>query len=93
MLSLGFHAKNETIFRLISELDQDGSGLLEFDEFLELMTSKVTGKESKDKLGKLFGLYDSEHKGKFWSKSGYVTIEDLTRVSQELNTGSNKVEL
>mgnify|MGYP000999334940 CR=1 FL=1 len=63
MLSLGFHAKNETIFRLISELDADQSGVLEFDEFVTLMTNKVTGKDSRANVKKVFNLYDSERQG------------------------------
>lgn len=41
MQSLGFEAKNATIYQMISDIDQDGSGSIEFDEFLDMMTAKM----------------------------------------------------
>jgi hypothetical protein len=37
----GFEAKNATIYQMISDIDQDGSGSIEFDEFLDMMTAKM----------------------------------------------------
>jgi Ca2+-binding EF-hand superfamily protein len=44
MVSLGFESKSTTIFQMIADLDADGSGVLEFDEWLHLMTNRVTDK-------------------------------------------------
>ena len=42
MQSLGFDAKNHTVFQMIAELDQEGEGgSLDFDEFLHMMTAKM----------------------------------------------------
>jgi len=41
MQSLGFEAKNATIFQMISDIDKDGSGSIDFDEFLDMMTAKM----------------------------------------------------
>ena len=40
-LAAGFEAKNATIYQMISDIDQDGSGSIEFDEFLDMMTAKM----------------------------------------------------
>lgn len=36
--SLGIEAKAEAVYKMIAELDADGSGSIEFDEFYEMMT-------------------------------------------------------
>jgi hypothetical protein len=43
MQSLGFDAKNHTVFQLIADLDTEGEGAgsLDFDEFLHMMTAKM----------------------------------------------------
>ena len=44
MVSLGFEAKSATIFQMLADLDADGSGQLEFDEWIHLMTNRVNEK-------------------------------------------------
>ena len=34
MTSLGFESKNQTIYQMIADLDADGSGQIDFEEFL-----------------------------------------------------------
>jgi len=34
MTSLGFESKNQTIYQMIADLDSDGSGQIDFEEFL-----------------------------------------------------------
>jgi len=41
MQSLGFEAKNATIYQMIGDIDKDGSGAIDFDEFLDMMTAKM----------------------------------------------------
>lgn len=38
--SLGIEAKAAVVYQMIAELDSDGSGQIEFDEFYEMMTHK-----------------------------------------------------
>ncbi len=47
MTSLGFEAKNQTIYQMISDLDADGSGQIDFEEFLHLMTARVSDKDTR----------------------------------------------
>jgi centrin-1 len=42
MQSLGFEAKNQTIYQMIGDIDKDGSGSIDFDEFLDMMTAKMS---------------------------------------------------
>ena len=36
MQSLGFEAKNQTIYQMIGDIDKDGSGSIDFEEFLDM---------------------------------------------------------
>ena len=38
--SLGIEAKAEAVWHMIAEIDKDGSGQLEFDEFFTMMTTR-----------------------------------------------------
>lgn len=41
MQSLGFETKNPTVFQMIAELDRDGGGPVDFEEFLDAITAKL----------------------------------------------------
>ena len=58
MTSLGFESKNQTIYQMIADLDADGSGQIDFDEFLELMTARVSDKDTRENIRKIFNLFD-----------------------------------
>ncbi len=47
MTSLGFQAKNQLIYQMISDLDTDGSGQIDFLEFLNLMTARISNKDAR----------------------------------------------
>lgn len=42
MRALGFEPKKEEIKKMIMDIDKDGSGQIEFDEFLQMMTAKAS---------------------------------------------------
>ena len=77
MISLGFEAKNGAIFQMISDLDADGNGTIDFDEWLTLMTKKVNDKDSRANIAKVFALYDEE-------RTGYIGIKHLRKVADDL---------
>ena len=41
MRALGFQPKKEEIKKMISDIDKDGSGTIDFNDFLSLMTTKM----------------------------------------------------
>lgn len=86
MVSLGFEAKNQTIYQMISDLDADGSGAIDFKEFLDMMTARMSDKDTREDIEKVFRLFDDE-------KSGSVSIKNLRRVAQELGETMDDAEL
>ena len=47
MKSLGFHCTLQQAKQIISDLDSDGNGLIEFDEWVRIMTSKLGEKMTR----------------------------------------------
>jgi centrin-1 len=47
---LGFKGNKRFIYNILSELDNDFSGGIEFDEFLKISTSKISDKDSKKEV-------------------------------------------
>jgi Ca2+-binding protein (EF-Hand superfamily) len=87
MINLGIENKNHIIHHIISDIDKSGSGSINFDEFLDLMTMKVGGDtESREDIKKIFDLFDDD-------KTGYITIQNLKRVAKDLGEEMSDAEL
>ncbi|CAK0856985.1 unnamed protein product [Prorocentrum cordatum] len=75
--------------REVSDLDksssQSGQGQLDFNEFLEIMTAKMSEKDSKEQIQKAFQL--------FKGPSGKISFEDLKAVAKELGEQMSDEEL
>ena len=41
MRALGFEPKKEEIKKMIADIDKDGSGSIDFNEFLQMMSAKM----------------------------------------------------
>ena len=86
MVSLGFEAKNATLFHVITELDKDGSGAIDFEEFLAMMSSQMSDHDSKDDIHKIFILFDTD-------KTGYINIKNLRKIARDLGETCDDEEL
>merc|ERR1711959_29538 len=42
MRALGFEVKNEELKKMVTDVDNDGNGTIEFAEFLHMMTAKIS---------------------------------------------------
>lgn len=86
MQSLGFEAKNQTIYQMIADIDRDGNGAIDFDEFLDMMTAKMSDKDTREDILKVFNLFDDDQSGK-------VSLRNLKRVAKELGETMSDAEL
>ena len=86
MQSLGFEAKNQTIYQMVSDLDADGSGEIDFEEFLDMMTARMSDKDTREDIDKVFRLFDDD-------KTGYISLKNLRRVAKELGETMTEEEL
>jgi Ca2+-binding EF-hand superfamily protein len=76
MQSLGFETKNPTIYAMIADLDRLGSAI-NFQDFLDAITSKLGDKETREGIGKIFDLFDDD-------QTGSINVNNLRRVAKEL---------
>ena len=86
MQSLGFEAKNQTIFQMISDLDANQSGAIDFEEFLDMMTARMSDKDTREDISKVFRLFDDD-------QTGQITLKNLWRVARELGETMTEEEL
>lgn len=77
MRALGFDPSKEEIRKLISQIDKDGSGMVNFNEFLGMMTTKMGERDSREEIVKAFRLFDDDETGK-------ISFRNLKRVAMEL---------
>jgi centrin-1 len=71
---------------MISDLVEEGRGQIDFNDFLELMTARVSNKDTREDLKKVFNLFDDE-------KSGYISIKSLKKVIKDLGENIDEHEL
>lgn len=45
---------------MIAEVDKDGSGAIDFDEFVHMMTNKFGERSTKEELTKAFQIIDQD---------------------------------
>mmetsp|Transcript_48760 Transcript_48760/g.109502 ORF Transcript_48760/g.109502 Transcript_48760/m.109502 type:complete len:168 (-) Transcript_48760:72-575(-) len=88
--ALGFEPKKEELKKLVSDLDKgnasgQGKVTLDFNEFLEIMTAKMSEKDSKEQIQKAFQL--------FKGPSGRISFDDLKAVAKELGETMSDEEL
>uniref|UniRef100_A0A803L4W6 EF-hand domain-containing protein n=1 Tax=Chenopodium quinoa TaxID=63459 RepID=A0A803L4W6_CHEQI len=77
MRALGFEMTEEQINQMIADVDKDGSGAIDFDEFCHMMTAKMGERDTKEELMKAFRIIDQDNNGK-------ISPEDIQRVAKEL---------
>ena len=61
--ALGFEPPKEEIKNLIGGYDKDGSGRIDFHEFLNIMITKMSEKDAATELEKAFELFDVDQDG------------------------------
>lgn len=77
MRALGFEPKKEEVKKMISEVDREGKGVIEFPDFMELMTGKISERDPREEILKAFRLFDDDTTGK-------ISLKNLKRVAREL---------
>ncbi|EPQ07695.1 Centrin-2 [Myotis brandtii] len=86
MRAMGFEPKKEEIMKMISEIDPEGTGKMNFNDFLTVMTQKMCEKDSKEDILKAFKLFDDD-------ETGTISFDNLKRVSKELGEDITDEEL
>merc|ERR1711927_102890 len=83
MRALGFEVKNEELIKMVSDIDTDGNGTVEFKEFMGMMTGKMGEKDSREDIVKVFKMFDDDSTNK-------ISFRNLARVAEELQDMINQ---
>ncbi|EFA10024.1 troponin C [Tribolium castaneum] len=86
---LGVHTTEKMLAEIIAEVDEDGSGELEFEEFITLASRFMAEEDAEAmqaELKEAFRLYDKEG-------NGYITTSTLKEILKELDNNLSNEEL
>lgn len=82
---LGLKGRSEIVFEMINGL-REVNRPIKFDEFLEIVCSKVGDTKSRDGITRVFQIWDKQG-------NGYADFESFKRVARELGETMNDDEL
>ncbi|NWX88955.1 CETN2 protein, partial [Nothoprocta ornata] len=84
LTALGCDLRREEMKKIISEVDEDGSGMINFESFLKVMTQKMAEQCSKEEILRAFKLFDRDGTGKIsFEKLKLVAVETGEDITDE----------
>ena len=86
MRALGFEPKKEEVNRLIKEVDRDNKGVINFDDFNDIMSQKVAERDPVEEMKKAFMLLCEDNQER-------ITLKSLKKTADELGETMTKEEL
>merc|ERR1712205_171072 len=84
--ALGFSPTQEEVDTMVKDIDADGNATIEFNEFVDMMSGKMGGKDPVEELKKAFAMFDTEGKDK-------ISFKDMQRVATEIGEAMKEGEL
>merc|ERR1711936_571937 len=84
--AMGQNPTEDELLNLVLEVDIDGNGTIEFDEFLSMMKKKASEVDEEADLREAFKIFDRD-------KDGYISMKELKKVASTLGTMLTKEEL
>lgn len=77
MRSLGQNPTDAELQDMINEVDVDGDGTIDFDEFLDMMARKFKDADSEEEIKQAFKVFDKDG-------NGTISITELKQVMSSL---------
>lgn len=77
MRSLGQRPTEQELKNMVREVDVDGNGTIEFNEFLQMMSKKMKEADSEEELREAFRVFDK-------NGDGYISSSELRHVMTNL---------
>ncbi|KAL9257308.1 Caltractin-like protein, partial [Drosera capensis] len=73
------------INQMIADVDKDGSGAIDFDEFCHMMTAKFGERDTREELMKAFHIIDLDN--------GDISVSDIQGIAKELGENFTDAEV
>ena len=86
MRALGFDVKKQEIKKIMQDIDKSVNEKINYNEFLSIMTPRMSEKDTRDEILKIFRLFDEDSTGK-------ISFRNLKKVALELGEGLSDDEL
>eukprot|EP00946_MAST-07B_sp_MAST-7B-sp1_P002463 g2463.t1 len=84
MSTLGIDASREEIRAMVSEIDEDGNGEIDFDEFVQVMSRKVNADYTREQVKRAFRTFS------LGAPSGMVSLDAVKDAL--MNYGTEKLD-
>eukprot|EP01006_Ploeotia_vitrea_P029924 TRINITY_DN62384_c0_g1_i1.p1 TRINITY_DN62384_c0_g1~~TRINITY_DN62384_c0_g1_i1.p1 ORF type:complete len:184 (+),score=97.51 TRINITY_DN62384_c0_g1_i1:39-590(+) len=86
MRALGFDVRKAEVLKLMKEYDRKETGQIDYADFVDIMTTKMSERDPQEEIRKAFSLFDDDN-------SGAISLKNLRRVARELGEVLNDDEL
>ncbi|XP_037075106.1 calmodulin-like [Pollicipes pollicipes] len=86
MKSLGQRPTVTELEQMVTKVDQEGIGQIEFNEFLQMMARKMSGMESEDELKEAFRVFDKDD-------DGFLSVAELRHIMTSMGEKMTKNEV
>jgi calmodulin len=87
MRSLGQNPTEQELMDMINEVDEDGSGTVDFPEFLNMMAKKIQNTDSvEDEIKEAFRVFDKEGRG-------HISTEEFRFVMRNIGSQMTDEEI
>eukprot|EP00090_Calanus_glacialis_P004756 TRINITY_DN13570_c0_g1_i1.p1 TRINITY_DN13570_c0_g1~~TRINITY_DN13570_c0_g1_i1.p1 ORF type:complete len:151 (-),score=70.88 TRINITY_DN13570_c0_g1_i1:190-642(-) len=84
--SMGQNPSDQELKEMINEMDEDGSGTVDFEEFVILMKKKTADAEGNDDIEEAFRVFDTKN-------DGVICAEELMSVMVSLGNPRTEEEI
>jgi centrin-2/centrin-1 len=84
--ALGFEPRRDEIKKIIASLVKDDCETISLEQFVNLMSEKISEKGAREEILKAFRLFDDDQTGK-------ISLSNLKRVAEELGESLTEEEL
>lgn len=86
MRALGLEPRREEIKKFQQEFDSQNTGFIDLNDFIRIMTIKMTEKDTKEQIVKSFELFDT-------NKTGKIAFNDIKRIANILGQNLSDEEI
>merc|ERR1712046_326360 len=77
MKALGFNPSKKEVKEMLTDIDDDGNGTIEFGEFVGLLSGKMAAKDPQEECKKGFDWFDRDGTGR-------ITVGNLKAVAEDM---------
>lgn len=86
MRALGFDVRKAEVLKLMKEYDRNQTGQIEYPDFVDIMTQKISERDPEEEIKNAFSLFDDD-------QTGGISVKNLRRVARELGETMSDDEL